>query len=461
MCERAARLACAARSLPARRGHLRSRRAARARSRRASRCARATSPRAPWVRACASCSARPRTRHRKATSRCTWWCAIRAGARAPPRARPARIRCRRPPRARSAWARSRSRSGGEIALHGGANPLLLGKPVSLGCARATDQDLLRAARLARAAARAPAPRRDRGRRAAPVLPPPRARLGPVAAPRRAAAPAPPPGAPRAGQPPARAAVLTPLAGCSPLIGHEESALALAAACVLAPLPRRRARRARVSFTVFWDRADFGRRRGLGVSQATASSATAAGIPIVQLAGPPSLVPATLPSDLEIDPTLDRSLATVGATPATITSNWTVANDTGTTSLQNLYLVFLQPEPAIIWTARRSPSPTTRPMSGSRSAGGRLGDPPGSMTETRFPCTTPPSRWATWPTARTLHSRSSTRSTIPRCSARPFNFELGMPKWNLVLRPTPIPEPSSGLLVLLGLLGIAGGRRKRS
>ncbi len=32
---------------------------------------------------------------------------------------------------------------GEIALHGGANPLLLGKPVSLGCARATDPDLLR------------------------------------------------------------------------------------------------------------------------------------------------------------------------------------------------------------------------------------------------------------------------------------------------------------------------------
>lgn len=32
---------------------------------------------------------------------------------------------------------------GEIALHGGADPLLLGKPVSLGCARATDHDLLR------------------------------------------------------------------------------------------------------------------------------------------------------------------------------------------------------------------------------------------------------------------------------------------------------------------------------
>lgn len=33
-------------------------------------------------------------------------------------------------------------AGGEIALHGGAHPLLLGKPVSLGCARATDDDLL-------------------------------------------------------------------------------------------------------------------------------------------------------------------------------------------------------------------------------------------------------------------------------------------------------------------------------
>jgi len=32
--------------------------------------------------------------------------------------------------------------GGEIALHGGAEPLLLGKPVSLGCVRAADDDWL-------------------------------------------------------------------------------------------------------------------------------------------------------------------------------------------------------------------------------------------------------------------------------------------------------------------------------
>jgi hypothetical protein len=31
---------------------------------------------------------------------------------------------------------------GEIALHGGAHPLLLGKPVSLGCVRALDADFL-------------------------------------------------------------------------------------------------------------------------------------------------------------------------------------------------------------------------------------------------------------------------------------------------------------------------------
>jgi hypothetical protein len=33
-------------------------------------------------------------------------------------------------------------SDGQIALHGGAHPLLLGKPVSLGCVRALDADFL-------------------------------------------------------------------------------------------------------------------------------------------------------------------------------------------------------------------------------------------------------------------------------------------------------------------------------
>lgn len=33
--------------------------------------------------------------------------------------------------------------GGQIALHGGGDPLLLGKPVSGGCVRASDADLLR------------------------------------------------------------------------------------------------------------------------------------------------------------------------------------------------------------------------------------------------------------------------------------------------------------------------------
>jgi len=33
--------------------------------------------------------------------------------------------------------------GGEIALHGGGDPRVLGKPVSGGCVRATDADILR------------------------------------------------------------------------------------------------------------------------------------------------------------------------------------------------------------------------------------------------------------------------------------------------------------------------------
>jgi len=32
--------------------------------------------------------------------------------------------------------------GGEIALHGGGSPILLGKPISNGCVRASDRDLL-------------------------------------------------------------------------------------------------------------------------------------------------------------------------------------------------------------------------------------------------------------------------------------------------------------------------------
>jgi hypothetical protein len=47
---------------------------------------------------------------------------------------------------------------GRIALHGGAHPLLLGKPVSLGCVRALDADA-RLARGARRAAAEAAPRR--------------------------------------------------------------------------------------------------------------------------------------------------------------------------------------------------------------------------------------------------------------------------------------------------------------
>jgi hypothetical protein len=33
-------------------------------------------------------------------------------------------------------------SGDGFALHGGANPILVGKPVSLGCVRLSDSDML-------------------------------------------------------------------------------------------------------------------------------------------------------------------------------------------------------------------------------------------------------------------------------------------------------------------------------
>src|SRR5206468_11635907 len=51
---------------------------------------------------------------------------------------------------------------------------------------------------------------------------------------------------------------------------------------------------------------------------------------------------------------------------------------------------------------------------------------------------------------------------PQVFNQPFNDDLGMPAWTLLfLTGTPIPEPSTGLLVATGLLGIARLRRQHS
>src|SRR5262245_24796011 len=96
-------------------------------------------------------------------------------------------------------------------------------------------------------------------------------------------------------------------------------------------------------TVFFDGPTINGKPGYGVGPAMASSANAAGVPNVQPAG------LQLVSSLDennFSRALDPStLVTVGnptITSLTITSTWTLHNDTGT-SLQNLYLVFERPK----------------------------------------------------------------------------------------------------------------------
>jgi PEP-CTERM motif-containing protein len=206
-------------------------------------------------------------------------------------------------------------------------------------------------------------------------------------------------------------------------------------------------------TVFFDREDFGLGAGVGMTQATANNAAAAGIPIVQPVGAQSVLSAP-----EVIQSLDPSTLSIGAT-ATITSNWTIANDTGT-SLQDLYLVFLQPEPTIYLDGQAQPITYAAANVGIDLSGGNwvilaveLNSIPvyypavslGSLVNGAN---------APFPLHYVLNN--------PQVFSEFFNYELGMPKWNLAfVTGTPIPEPSTACLVLLGLLAIASGRHKRS
>jgi hypothetical protein len=230
-----------------------------------------------------------------------------------------------------------------------------------------------------------------------------------------------------------------------------------------------------SFTVFWDAAAFGPYpSGYGVSQTTAQSANSAGIPIVSFSGLVGWNPNTLP----INRTLDISTLTppfpIGSTPATITANWSATNNTGlnngTGPTQNLYLVFERPvtndqffvngqQQLVTYNPADVGLTLTNDGSGSGVDWVILQVPVANNNAVYYPAVSlgPLANGAAtaFPLFYTLNN--------PQVFTENFNYALGMPKWSLdfVTNPAPIPEPSSGLLMLVGLLGIAGGRRKQS
>ena len=203
-------------------------------------------------------------------------------------------------------------------------------------------------------------------------------------------------------------------------------------------------------TVFWDRADFGLGAGLGVSQATANSAQAAGVPIIQPGG-------LRPLSAAGSPEIGQSIASVAlGDPANITENWSSLNDTGT-SLQNLYLLFVQPKPGTITLAGQSQSVSyeTAEVGLTLGADWVIFQVDVNSNPVYYPAVSlgnlANGANAAFPLFYVLDD--------PQVFREPFNYELGMPKWTVSF--VVIPEPASGVLVLFGLLGFVGGRRSRS
>ena len=208
-------------------------------------------------------------------------------------------------------------------------------------------------------------------------------------------------------------------------------------------------------TVFWDGPTIEGRPGYGVGAANAASANAAGVPIVQPVGfqPLSLATSKLLAD-DIDRAIvPSSLLTTGSpiTSLTLTSTWTEHNETGI-NLQNLYMVFERPiangdvvyGPSDVgltlgsnWVILQGVASGGVPLYYPAVSLGNLANGANAAFQLFYTLQNPPQELSQ------------------------NNLELGMPAWNLFFLAAPVPEPTSGLLVLIGLLGIAGGRRKRS
>jgi len=209
----------------------------------------------------------------------------------------------------------------------------------------------------------------------------------------------------------------------------------------------------VTTPVYYDRADFGFGDGWGVSETTAQAANAAGIPIVT-----STTESWSPALLPVDHDLSEGSFNPGD-PATIQSNWSATNNTGIND-ENLYLVFARPTPNAFVTEHQDV--------GLVLSSGESGRADWVIVQVVLD-----------PGAIPVYYPAVSLGTLGAGAAANFKLyyslfdlqigqgteldEVGLPQWNLAFFSTaaPIPEPSSGLLMLIGLLGIAQAGRKRS
>ena len=253
---------------------------------------------------------------------------------------------------------------------------------------------------------------------------------------------------------------------SPAIHLLRSILAASVLFVLAGLAPAYA----ASFTVFWDAPDLGYGVGAGVTQATALSAAAAGIPIVANADFQTWTAAKIP----VTHDLDESSLAVTTGHATVTSNWSATNaiaglNDGSAAERTLYLIYAQPvaDTLLLDGVQHNIAydPSDVGLTLSYGAGG-----------------------TDWVILQVPIASSGNSLYLPAVSlgtldynAAPAQFSLfysldnpqvfqgqsidilGLPKWNLAYftSAAPIPEPSTALLLIIGLVAIARGRPERS
>jgi len=240
------------------------------------------------------------------------------------------------------------------------------------------------------------------------------------------------------------------------------------------------------FTTFWDQSAALEAAYGGISQATASNAhSSAGIPIITVPGLDGLDPTAL----AVNHTLVNSTLVlptpVGSAPATITSNWSATNtapglNNGTGPLQNLYLAFQQPITSQITVNAQPQSVTYAPSDVGLTltpanwvifqvdVGSSIPVDPSSKCPVTVASNDncvyyPAVSLGTLPygAAAGFSLLYTLKNPQEQLFTEPFNYQLGMPEWTLLSTSAVVPEPTPGLLLLVGLLVVAGGRRYRS
>ena len=225
-----------------------------------------------------------------------------------------------------------------------------------------------------------------------------------------------------------------------------STLALGGVLALVGAPARAA-----TIPVYWDGAG-----GYGVTQTTAQAANTAGIPIVTMPGLQ-----TQPASLVVNHNLSEGTFNPG-NPATVQSDWSATNNTGITN-QNLYLVFSSPTPNATVTEAKDVGLVLSSGVSGRADWVIVQVPSNLLDPNSIPVYYPAVSLGTLGSGGVADFKLYYSLFDLQISQGAELDEGALPQWNLAFFSTaaPIPEPSSGLLMFVGLLGIARARRKHS